>query len=193
MTNKEFFDEIVTAVRDSMDRVHKVEDKLADRKRQVASGIFAKEYVQQELEPEVRRLERKLLSEKDAASEQVRKKCDEYIAELRADEELNPADLTDDIRLLQMGVSLTERDMRSLLERNKDNATMLQVLLRYAREHDLPTGDVHYIGNAPTIRMVNTLAESAQTALKWSSNYSVFDRLLGEDSDLARAFEGGAE
>lgn len=189
MTNSEFFNQIVESVRDSANRINKVEDRIANTKRQISSGVFVADYIKTELEPELKRLQKKLLSEKDTATELVRKKCDEYIEELKAEEALNPAHLNDDIKLLQAGVSLTERDMKALLARNEGNSTMTQILLRYAGEHDIRT-DVHYIGNQQTIRLINGLAESAQIALKWSQNYQVFDRLLGDDSELAAAFGG---
>lgn len=191
-TNSEIYATVVGLVRHSAEKIHKTENKIAEVKRKIDSGIFASDFVRTELEPERRRLERKLLSEKDSASEMVRKKCDEYIAELRAAEELNPVCLNDDIRLLQMGVELTERDMTALIKRNENNGTMLQILIRYAKAHGIPT-NVNYVGNAPTIKLVNSLAESAQTAIKWSSNISVFDRLLGQDSELAKAFERSDE
>ena len=188
-TRSDFYDEVVQEVRGSADGINKTESRIAETKRKINSGVFAPEYIKQELQPEVKRLERKVFNDKDAAAARVRKMCDDYIEELRADEELDPAALTDDIKLLQAGVKLTERDLKTLLSRNENNGTMTQILLRYAGEHDIPT-DVHYIGNAPTIKLVNTLAESAQTALKWSQNYQVFDRLLGADSILAASFGG---
>lgn len=191
-TNSEFFETVVASVRNSVEKIHKTENKLAEVKRKIGSGVYAVDYVRTELEPEKRRLERKILSEKDSASEMIRKQCDEYIDVLREDEQLNPNHLNDDIRLLQMGVELTERDMTALIKRNENNGTMLQILIRYAKSHGIPT-NARYVGNAPTIKLVNTLAESSQTVLKWSNNVSVFERLLGQNSELAKAFEGSDE
>ena len=78
--------------------------------------------------------------------------CDSYIAELRDEDELDPTKLTDDVRLLNSGVKMTSRDIKAMLKRNSDNRTMLQVILRYADEHNIETAHGGRIWNGTILQ-----------------------------------------
>ena len=53
---------------------------------------------------------------------------------------LDPAQLTDDIKLLQPGIVLTDRDFIGMMERNAGNSTMEQAILRAAKERGIDIG-----------------------------------------------------
>lgn len=73
------------------------------------------------------------------------------VAQYRADSaernNLNPAELTDDVKLLQSGIILRKNDIQGMLKRNASNRTMTQIILRYAEEHGIDTGVVYNSGD----------------------------------------------
>ena len=68
---------------------------------------------------------------------------DEYESWLRDADTLHPEDMTEDVKLLQSGIKLKQRDITSMLERNKGNRTMEQIILRYAEDNKIDAGMVY--------------------------------------------------
>lgn len=68
---------------------------------------------------------------------------DEYESAIRDMDVLHPEEITDDIKLLQSGIKLKERDINSMLSRNEGNRTMQQLILRYAEDNGIETGTVY--------------------------------------------------
>lgn len=77
-------------------------------------------------------------------AERYEREANEHISacieEVHKATELHPEDLTDDLKLLNAGVLLTERDIVDMLERNARNKTMEALIFRYAGEHGISTG-----------------------------------------------------
>ena len=163
-------------------------DYLEKRKESIKSGVYAHDYVVKKLKPEVLRYERQIKEKQDALKRKIRECCDEYKAELRAAEALNPSQLNDDIRLLQAGVILDASDLQDIIKRNADNPTMSRLLIQYANQNQIDIGDYTYIGNQPMIDSIDALEKTTETVMKWFDRPHVFDQLLGEGSDLAMAF-----
>lgn len=193
MNKTEFYNGILNALREGIKEVEKEQDKIAytisRRKKQINSKMFSAEYVESELRPEIKRLRKESAELETKLVDKICTMCNSYITELNADDDLKPNSLTDDIKLLQTGITLTERDMKAMLKRNADNRTMSQILLRYAEEHNIETG-MAYEGNKPLIESVEALAGTIPTVVKWHNRPDVFDNLLGESSEIASAFGG---
>ncbi len=76
--------------------------------------------------------------------------------------ELNPADITDDAKLLQMGFPMNQADFNSLCRKYENNGTMCRILKDYAEKHNqevqarnpkqvFPEGYLHTM-NIPNIK-----------------------------------------
>lgn len=52
---------------------------------------------------------------------------------------LDPAEINDDVKLLNCGVTLSEDDLRLMIGRNEGNRTMQLLAVKYAKEHDMHT------------------------------------------------------
>lgn len=61
----------------------------------------------------------------------------DYLKEVERENRLDPKQITDDMKLMTPGVYLTEKDIEAMLERNAENRTMTQIILRYADEHKI--------------------------------------------------------
>lgn len=192
MKNKQdFFSEMLNAIQIGIAEMEKEQDKISAtisrRNKQINSKMFSAEYVENELRPEIKRLKKESAEEEKRLIERLCAMCNSYITELNSADDLKPNSLTADIQLLQTGITLTERDIEAMLKRNADNRTMSQILLRYAEEHNIETGMV-YEGNKPLIESVEALAGTIPTVVKWHNRPDVFDKLLGEGSELASVF-----
>ena len=73
----------------------------------------------------------------DNAQREVQKACASYTVDVDNANALNPADLTDDVKLLNCGAPLSENDIQQMRNRNSDNNTMLRLIANYAREHNI--------------------------------------------------------
>lgn len=111
----------------------------------IRSGRYSDAVIKQELIPQRDDLKIEIKEKSESAIRDARAKVSEYRQQVQAENTLNPADLTDDIKLLRAGITLTADDLRAMLDRNSENKTMVQVVLRYAKEHNIDLG-VYYTG-----------------------------------------------
>lgn len=115
-----------------------LKSELASVEKDIQSGRFSVEVLDKELYPKKDALNRQLKDESDRAIEHAKKRVDEYRKAAESENILDASKITDDIKLLQPGITLLERDIEGLLNRNKNNRTMLQIVMRYAKEHNIP-------------------------------------------------------
>lgn len=125
----------------------------------IKSGRYSAQALK-EMNPMRDSLKRQVRDMCDAALQDASKHIDQYKADAAALNNLDPAELTDDVKLLQSGITLLPRDIQGMLKRNEKNRTMTQIILRYAKEHDIDTGGNYYIGGqqeAETARNLETI------------------------------------
>lgn len=101
------------------------------------TNYYGHEIWQREIAPELRELKLKAQACKQNAIASAKAHLDAYRKQERDRDALNPGKITDDIKLLQSGITLTERDLDDMLNRNADNRTMQQLICRYADEHKI--------------------------------------------------------
>ncbi len=73
----------------------------------------------------------------EATRDEIAAACKAYAQEVNDATALNPAELTDDVKLLNCGAPLSETDIQQMANRNKGNNTMLRLISNYAKEHDI--------------------------------------------------------
>lgn len=121
-----------------------VQCKEIDKK--INSGRYTQKTIDSELKPKLDELRRNQRKACDAALNEARELVEQYRFDAAEQDKLNPAELTDDVKLLQSGIYLKPRDIEGMLRRNEGNKTMTQIILRYAEENKIDTGNVHYRG-----------------------------------------------
>lgn len=149
---------------------------------------YSPKYIHDELMPKIGKIKREMADRKAMAHDRIQSMCDGYITELMDEDELDPSKLTDDLRLLNSGVTLTQRDIKSMLNRNSDNRTMIQLILRFADQHGIETDGIHYVGNRALINTVKVIPTVTDACIKNHYSESVMETLMGEGSDLANSF-----
>lgn len=187
-TKKDFYNQINNVTKNGLKTLQELSAQLTKVSEDISSGKYSGEYVREKLIPQRDSLRRQMDDTRHNANKEVQRICDEYTDELRAQDDLDPSLLTDDVKLLKAGVKLTKRDITAMLNRNAGNHTMTQLILRYCKENDIDAG-VHYMGNRPIIDNVAMVPYTVETALKWSDRQStVYERLMGVGSSMDEVF-----
>lgn len=112
----------------------------------IKSGRYSAQTVKGEFAPRLETLRRQVADDSDNAIKEAQAMVARYREDAEALNDLDPAALTDDVKLFQSGIDLTERDIAAILRRNSDNRTMTQLALRYAQAHDVPVNGAEYVG-----------------------------------------------
>ena len=153
---------------------------VAERERletRIKSGRYSQQAIQQELIPQLDALKKQIAADSAKAMQAAK----DLVAQYRADVEklncLNPAELNDDIKLLQAGIPLLPRDINAILERNSDNRTMTQLALRYAQEHGITVDGQHIIGGDAERKTANALDQILQYYSRWIDKRNAKDVL----------------
>ena len=187
-TKKDFYNQINNVTKNGLKTLQELSAQIVNIREKIESGKYSNGYVRTELIPQKDILKRQMEDVRYKTNTEVQRICAEYTDELRAQDDLDPSLLTDDVKLLKAGVKLTKRDITAMLNRNAGNHTMTQVILRYCKENDIDAG-VHYTGNRPIIDNVAMVPYTVETALKWSDRQStVYERLMGVGSSMDEVF-----
>lgn len=121
---------------------------------------------------------------------EINKKINELSIQAKKDleesENLNPKEITEDSKLLTLGIALTQKDIESMLDRNQGNRTMTQLIFRYAREHDIKVNRV-YESALDDSNAIDNLCDGSRVAVKWFENPETYmkvrDTLFQEESE----------
>lgn len=125
---------------------------VAKLEADLKSNRYSAQAIKEEITPKLNAARAKIRAAKDEANKAVAGMVNTYITDLQRLDALNPAELTDDFKLLNGGVTLTAQDIQFMLERNAKNRTMAQAILRYAKEHDIDVQGVSYVDHSKEIK-----------------------------------------
>ena len=161
-------------------RTDEISKVIAERdalEEKIKSGRYSPQTLKDEIYPKRDALKSKVQSMCDSAM----KEAENHVAQYRADaaelNNLDPAELTDDVKLLQSGITLLPRDIQGMLKRNSGNRTMTQIILRYAKEHNIETGGTYYIGGQQEEETARGLDTIISYYAKWIDKPNAKDML----------------
>lgn len=100
------------------------------------------------------------------AIEQAQNIVSKGVDSIRDKYSLKGEDLTDDVKLLNCGIKLSEKDIDSMLKRNAGNSTMIQVILQYAHENGIKK-DVVFTELTELQKFVNNINNTIHYYAKW--------------------------
>lgn len=172
---------IVQSVFDSLEadtnEINKTRSEYAAIEKKIKEGRYSNQTLQKEIYPKRDELKRKV---SDASARAI-KKAHDMVATYRADAEalsdLDPSAITDDVKILQAGVTLTARDIQAIINRNPDNRTMIQIALRYAKEHNIDMKGTYYIGGQQEKETANNLDGIVDYYARWIDKENNLDML----------------
>lgn len=128
---------VYDALKESTKEVQKVVEEKAQLEEKVRTGRYSVETVNREIRPRIDDLKQRILSMKEKTFADAKALVDGYRNEIDEQNNLDPKEINDDIKLLQAGIPLTVRDVEAILKRSENNRTMSQLAIRYAAQHDL--------------------------------------------------------
>lgn len=190
MTNRDFYFALTTDLKERLDKIAALSSDLEKVDADITSGTFSDGHIRDVLRPKSAELKKQI----EQAQEEARKASwaiiDKYAKELRDDDCLDPAELTDDVRLLAPEIPLRKKDLLAMLERNADNRTMTQIVLRAAEEREIDLDGLRYTNNESQARHAEALQYVVDVALRWSTDpgKKIFDKLFGEGSEVHRVY-----
>ena len=113
---------------------------------EIKANRYTPVVLQEEIYPKRDELKRKIEIMCDTAFKDARGHIEQYRTDVADSNRLDPSQLTDDVKLLQPGIVLKPQDIQGMLKRNERNRTMIQVILRYAKENNIDAGGTFYVG-----------------------------------------------
>ena len=152
---------IVETVYNTLDsHTEEIGKVIAERdalEEKIKSNRYTPQVLKEEIYPRRDELKSKVRTMCDAALKEAQSHIDQYKADAAEMNNLDPAALTDDVKLLQSGITLLPRDIQGMIKRNEGNRTMLQIILRYAKEHNIDMKGTFYVGGEAEKQNANNL------------------------------------
>lgn len=187
-TKRNFYWDIRSIANSTIEEMNELDKQAKSLDDKIKSKRYTPDVISKELMPELQGIKREINKRKEEGCKAIRIRSDEYIAELRKADELNPDNLTDDIKLLQSGVALSADDLATLFDRNAGNSTMQKLITDFAKQHNRDIQRYYRPTHADLIISVNTVPEAMQTVLNWYNKPSVYEKLVGEGSQFDQYF-----
>ena len=138
-----------------------------DLEGKIRSNRYSSQALRDEIYPQRDALKRKIEGACSAAISKAKALVQQYRQDAAELDNLDPADITDDIKLFQSGIVLLPRDIQAILKRNANNRTMTQIALRYAQEHDIDMKGTFYIGGEAERQNADNLDTLIHYYEKW--------------------------
>ena len=185
-------DVVYSILKDATDIITPMTEEIDKLQADIDSGRFSNK-ANTENSEKIAKKRYEIRAKADETLSNVKKAVAAHCDKLYALDDLRGEDLTDDARLLNCGLKLTERDLIAILTRNANNNTMRQLVLRwadennidlrrYAGEHGIPLETVIYVGHGQEIRVAESLIDTAMMYVDhWidkPNNYDILQRFF---------------
>ena len=190
--NSEYYADITKQIRNGVNKIGDLNKAYHTLDNLINSGNYSGDKLH-ELITDRNRTRISIEDERKNQLNDIQALCDEISEKLRKEDDLNPnAVVSAELELLRDMSILNPRDLKAMIERNKDNSTMTQLILRHCQKNNIDIGLV-YNGNDDAIRNMSIIPDIAKTIFKYDGGMegiagTVYNRLLGEGSDLANTF-----
>lgn len=172
---------IVQTVYDSLEaattEIDKTRSEYAALEKKIKEGRYSNQTLQKEIYPKRDELKRKIEGDCARAIKAAHDSIATYRADAEALSDLDPSAITDDVKILQAGVSLTARDIQAIINRNPDNRTMIQIALRYAKEHNIDMKGTFYVGGEAEKETARNLDGIVDYYARWIDKENNLDML----------------
>ena len=173
---------VYSTLKEGTESMHKGMDEYKALDEKINSGLYAPKLINEEFLPKKTEIKSQYESTITKTLADAYAMIDNYEQEIAELDALNPDEITDDIKLLQSGIKLNERDIKSMLNRNQGNRTMEQLILRYADEKKIDAGFTYQSSLSQQRDKINGLREVTKR----------YERYMHDDNAqdvLARFFE----
>lgn len=176
---------IVQTVFDNLEaattEINKTRTEYAALDAKIKEGRYSNQTLTKEIYPKRDELKRKIEGDCARAIKAAHDSIATYRADAEALSDLDPSAITDDVKILQAGVSLTARDIQAIINRNPDNRTMIQIALRYAKEHNIDMKGTFYVGGEAEKETARNLDGIVDYYARWidkDNNLDILNRFF---------------
>ena len=167
------YTDITKAVYDSLDKsiaeIADLQNVDAELTRKINSKVYSQDYVRSDLIPKREQVKGQINHAVASAINNAESLVSQYTAVADRKNTLDPELITEDVKLLQPPIILHKKDILDILERNKDNRTMIQITLRYAEANGIDLDGMqgkYWIPNEAEI-VTKTLRDNVHYIEKW--------------------------
>lgn len=183
MKKSEFYKRFTGAMADAIAELTERNKELAELKQKAQdTRKYKPEYISS-LRQRIAALERENIRYEEEANDSIKKLCGGFADELRQADALNPADITDDAKLLNCGLKLKRSDLENLFDKYNGNRTMQRLILDAAE-----TNGIQQFGrvvlpseSAELAKSVDSMAEGAKVAIRHYDRPDVQNRIFTDD------------
>lgn len=184
ISKRNFYLNIRDIVNSAIEDLTDFDEKEKEIENRIKSKRYTAQIIKKELEPKLSDIRKNRETRREDAISEVRTKTNEYIAELRKADQLNPSNITDDIKLLQTGIALSADDLAMLFDRNAGNSTMQKLITDYAKQHGRDIQRYYRPAHADLIANIESIPEIMKVVIKWHNKPDVYNQFVGEGSTL---------
>lgn len=183
MKKSEFYKKLTGAMSDAIaeltyrnKELAELKQKAQDTKKYTPDHIFA-------LRQRIATLERENSRYEEETCDNIKKLCGGFADELRQADALNPADLTDDAKLLNSGFKFKRSELEKMFDRYDGNKTMQRLIIDAADKNGIQQfGRVVLPSeSAELAKSVESLAEGAKVAIRHYDRPDVQNRIFTDD------------
>lgn len=186
MKRKTYFEEVKKIVNKGFADYQEKAKEYSKLKEEREAGHFSIDYLNDTILPKLQTLKSELNAIQENTKSEVRRLTEQQKEKLVNIDVLDPKELTDDIKLLQGGLILKERDIEGILSRNAGNRTMTQLAIRYADEHGMKgiIAPRSYVSGKDLIMSYDNIRNSVDMVIGWydegKAYKNMYDTVLGD-------------
>lgn len=183
MKKGEFYKRFTGAMADAITELTERNKELAELKQKAQdTRKYKPEYISS-LRQRIAALERENIRYEEEANDSIKKLCGGFADELRQADALNPADITDDAKLLNCGLKLKRSDLENLFDKYNGNRTMQRLILDAAETNGIQQFERVLLPSesAELAKSVESMAEGAKVAIRHYDRPDVQNRIFTDD------------
>ena len=185
MTKKEFYDEINGIITKAMEELNMIDIDLEEVNHMISNkNVYNAEHIKKVLIPRKQEIESRIRAIKDAANAKIERIAKKYGDEIKAEKVLNGGDITDDAKLLNLGIKLSDIELENMFDRHDGNFTMQTLIKRYADQNGIKINR-NVIMSYDEIDIARDLPKLTTRVIEYYNKKDLFyDRFIGEGSDF---------
>lgn len=183
MKKSEFYKRFTGAMADAIAELTARNKELAELKQKAQdTRKYKPEYISS-LRQRISALERENIRYEEEINGNIKKLCGGFADELRQADALNPADITDDAKLLNCGLKLKRSDLENLFDKYTGNRTMQRLILDAAETNGIQQFERVLLPSesAELAKSVESMAEGAKVAIRHYDRPDVQNRIFTDD------------
>lgn len=128
---KKFANNVYMQLLDETAKMQKLVKELEQLRESLEDPRYTNEYKSEKLSEKLTEIKK----EREAMKSRLAPLFDKELSSIESRYSLNPGDLTDDLKLLEMGI-VTERELETIIERNAGNYTMMQAIEKFVNDYN---------------------------------------------------------